>query len=110
MIVFKGKIAGKKTRILFDTGSRFNELLHTSELMPTSYVELSCADIANGLTYKKTGQCKNIPVEIADCHFEVDFNKETKDGSDYPRLNASFLFGKRWVLDYTHKQLLVLSE
>jgi hypothetical protein len=110
MIVFKGKIAGKKTRTLFDTGSRFNELLHMSELTPTSYVELPSADIANGLTYKKTAQCKNIPVEIADCHFEVDFNKETKGGSDYPRLNASFLMGKRWVLDYTHKQLLVLSE
>lgn len=110
MIIFKGKIAGKKTRILFDTGSRFNRLLRTSELTPTSYVELPCADIANGLTYKKAAQCKNIPVEIADCHFKVDFTKETKDGSDYPRLNASFLMGKRWVLDYEHRQLLILPE
>ena len=110
MIIFKGKIAGKKTRILFDTGARFNGLLHASELTPTSYVELPCADIANGLTYKKVAQCKNIPVEIADEHFKVDFNKETKDGSDYPRLNASFLVGKRWVLDYEHRQLLILPE
>ena len=36
--------------------------------------------------------------------------KPTDDGSEEPRLNASFLMGKRWVLDYEHRQLLILPE
>ena len=69
IIHFKGKIAGKKTRIHFDTGARFNAVLPTSELI-----------------------------------------KPTDDGSEEPRLNASFLMGKKWVLDYEHRQLLILSQ
>ena len=110
IIYFKGKIAGKKTRIHFDTGARFNAVLPTSELTPTAYIEIPGADIAEALTTKTVGQCKNIPVEISDYRFKVDFIKPTDDGSEEPRLNASFLMGKRWVLDYTHKQLLILSE
>ncbi len=110
IIYFKGKIAGKKTRIHFDTGARFNAVLPTSELTPTAYIEIPGADIAEALTTKTVGQCKNIPVEISDYRFKVDFIKPTDDGSEEPRLNASFLMGKRWVLDYTHKQLLVLSD
>ena len=110
MIIFKGKIAGKKTRILFDTGARFNAVLPTSELTPTAYIEIPGADIAEALTTKKVGQCKDIPVEISDYSFKTDFIKPKEDGSDYPRLNASFLVGKRWVLDYEHRQLLILPE
>ena len=93
MIIFKGKIAGKKTRILFDTGARFNAVLPTSELTPTAYIEIPGADIAEALTTKTVGQCKNIPVEISDYRFKVDFIKPTDDGSEEPRLNASFLMG-----------------
>jgi len=110
MIIFKGKIADKKTRILFDTGARFNAVLPTSELTPTAYIEIPGADIAEALTTKKVGQCKDIPVEISDYSFKTDFIKPKEDGSDYPRLNASFLMGKRWVLDYEHRQLLILPE
>ena len=110
IIYFKGKIAGKKTRIHFDTGARFNAVLPTSELTPTAYIEIPGADIAEALTTKTVGQCKNIPVEISDYRFKVDFIKPTDDGSEEPRLNASFLMGKRWVLDYEHRQLLILPE
>ena len=93
IIHFKGKIAGKKTRIHFDTGARFNAVLPTSELTPTAYIEIPGADI-----------------EISDYRFKVDFIKPTDDGSEEPRLNASFLMGKKWVLDYEHRQLLILSQ
>lgn len=110
IIYFKGKIAGQKTRIHFDTGARFNAVLPTSELTPTAYIEIPGADIAEALTTKTVGQCKDIPVEISDYSFKVDFIKPKKDGSEEPRLNASFLMGKKWVLDYEHQQLLILSE
>ena len=110
IIYLKGKIAGKKTRIHFDTGARFNAVLPTSELTPTAYIEIPGADIAEALTTKTVGQCKDIPVEISDYSFKVDFIKPKKDGSEEPRLNASFLMGKKWVLDYEHQQLLILSE
>ena len=110
IIYFKGKIAGKKTRIHFDTGARFNAVLPTSELTPTAYIEIPGADIAEALTIKTVGQCKDIPVEISDYSFKVDFIKPKKDGSEEPRLNASFLMGKKWVLDYEHQQLLILPE
>ena len=110
IIYFKGKIAGKKTRIHFDTGARFNAVLPTSELTPTAYIEIPGADIAEALTTKTVGQCKDIPVEISDYSFKVDFIKPKKDGSEEPRLNASFLMGKKWVLDYEHQQLLILPE
>ena len=110
IIYFKGKIAGKKTRIHFDTGARFNAVLPTSELTPTAYIEIPGADIAEALTTKTVGQCKDIPVEISDYSFKVDFIKPKKDGSEEPRLNASFLMGKKWVLDYGHQQLLILPE
>ena len=110
IIYLKGKIAGKKTRIHFDTGARFNAVLPTSELTPTAYIEIPGADIAEALTTKTVGQCKDIPVEISDYSFKVDFIKPKKDGSEEPRLNASFLMGKKWVLDYEHQQLLILPE
>ena len=110
IIYFKGKIAGKKTRIHFDTGARFNAVLPTSELTPTAYIEIPGADIAEALTIQTVGQCKDIPVEISDYSFKVDFIKPKKDVSEEPRLNTSFLMGKKWVLDYEHQQLLILPE
>ena len=85
-------------------------MLPTSELTPTAYIEIPGADITEALTTKTVGQCKNIPVEISDYRFKVDFIKPTDDGSEEPRLNASFLMGKKWVLDYEHRQLLILSQ
>ena len=110
IIYFKGKIAGKKTRIHFDTGSWNNNVLSTSELIPTTYVVLPSASIANELMYKKIGLCKDIPVEISDYHFKIDFYKPTTSHSDTPRINSSFLMGKKWVLDYGYQQLLILPE
>lgn len=109
-IYFKGKIGGKSTRILFDTGARHNELLCTSKLNPTSQIKIPSANIAEALSYKEVGLCKDIPVEIGDYSFKVDFIKPNKEGAEYPRINADFLQGKIWVLDYKHRSLYILTS
>lgn len=108
-IYFKGKIRGKKTRILFDTGSRCSEVLCSSEIIPTSLVKKPRGNIAEALSYEEVGLCKDIPVEISDYSFKVDFIKPNECGAKYPRINADFLQGKRWVLDYKHKRLHILT-
>ena len=109
-IYFKGKIGGKNTRILFDTGARRNELLSTSKLIPTSLIKVPRANIAESLSYKEVGLCKDIPVEIGDYSFKIDFIKPNEKGAEYPRINADFLQGKEWVLDYKHRSLYILSS
>ena len=108
-IYFKGKIGGRKTRILFDTGARHNELLYSSDLTPNSLITVPRANIAEALSYKDLGLCKDVPVEISGYNFKVDFIKPDEPGTDYPRINADFLRGKRWVLDYKHQHLLILN-
>ena len=73
------------------------------------------ADAALNLIYfnRKIGEvglCKNIPVEISKYTFNVDFIKKEGDGSKYPRINAGFLQGKKWVLDYKRRRLLILGS
>ena len=109
-IYFKGKIGGKNTRILFDTGSRRNELLSTSKLTPMSLIKIPRANIAESLSYKEVGLCEDVPVEIDNYSFKVDFIKPNEKGAEYPRINADFLQGKKWVLDYKHRSLYILSS
>lgn len=110
LIYFKGKIGGKKTRILFDTGSRRSDVLCSSEIIPTSRVKAPRGNIAEALSYKEVGLCKDIPVEISDYRFKIDFIKPNECGAKYPLINADFLQGKRWVLDYKHRCLHILSS
>lgn len=107
-IYFKGKVGGRKTRILFDTGSRRGDVPCSSELIPTSIIKVPRGNIAEALTYKEEGLCKDIPVEISDYSFKVDFIKPNECGAKYPVINADFLQGKKWVLDYKHRRLLIL--
>ena len=46
-IYFEGKIAGKKARILFDSGSRRNFLPQKFKVSPTKVIDMEHADIAN---------------------------------------------------------------
>lgn len=109
-IYFKGKIGGKKTRILFDTGATRNELTSNFDLIPTDKITIRSANIADKLTHKEVGLCKNIPVELSKYNFNLDFIKDKGDGSKYPRINADFLQGKKWILDYKRRRLLILGS
>lgn len=109
-IFFEGKIGGKETRIFFDTGSLLNAVTSNFDLTPTESIKLPSANIADKLTYKEVGLCKNIPVEISNYNFNLDFVKSKNSGVKEPCLNADFLQGKKWVLDYKRRRLLILGS
>ena len=109
-IYFEGKIGGKDTRIFFDTGAVRNAVTFNFDITPTEFVKLPGANIAEKLTYKKVGWCKNIPVEISNLNYNLNFVKSVSSGSKYPRINADFLQGKKWMLDYKRRRLLILDS
>lgn len=109
-IYFEGKIGGKKTRILFDTGSVRNAVTSSFDITPTEKIKVQSANFAEKLSHKEVGLCKNIPVELSKYNFNLDFIKVKGDGSKYPRINADFLQGKKWVLDYKRRRLLILDS
>ena len=110
LIYFEGKIGGKDTRIFFDTGSVRNAVTFNFEITPTEFVKLPGASIAEKLTYKKVGWCKNVPVEISNLNSNLDFVKSSNSGLKEPCINASFLQGKKWMLDYKRRRLLILGS
>ena len=109
-IYFEGKIGGKDTRIFFDTGAVRNAVTFNFDITPTEFVKLPGANIAEKLTYKKVGWCKNIPVEISNLNSNLDFVKSSNSGLKEPCINASFLQGKKWMLDYKRRRLLILGS
>ena len=110
LIYFEGKIEGKDTRIFFDTGSVRNAVPSNFDITPTDSVKLPGANIADKLTYKKVGWCKNVPVEISNLNYNLSFVKSVSGGSKYSRINADFLQGKKWMLDYKRRRLLILDS
>lgn len=110
LIYFEGKIGGKDTRIFFDTGSLLNAVPSNFDITPTDSVKLPGANIADKLTYKKVGWCKNVPVEISNLNYNLNFVKSVSSGSKYPRINADLLQGKKWMLDYKRRRLLILDS
>ena len=110
LIYFEGKIGGKDTRIFFDTGAVRNAVTFNFDITPTEIVKLPGASIADILTYKKVGWCKNVPVEISNLNSNLDFVKSSNSGLKEPCINASFLQGKKWMLDYKRRRLLILGS
>ena len=104
-IYFKGKIEGRKTRIFFDTGSKRNRLPKKFGIKATREIEGESADIANKLKMKKGGLCEGVSMELSQNRYLLDF---TLTNDQEPRVNASFLFGKSFILDYSHKTLHIL--
>ena len=109
-IYFEGKIGGKKTRILFDTGAVRNAVTSNFDITPTEKIKIQSANFAEKFTHKEVGLCKNIPVELSKYNFNLDFIKDKGGGSKYPRINADFLQGKKWMLDYKRRRLLILDS
>ncbi len=105
-IYFKGKIEGKKTRIFFDTGSWSNNLPKTFGIKATREIEKERGDIAHKLKMKKCGLCEGVSMELSQNRYLLDF---ILTNDQEPRVNASFLFGKSFVLDYSHKTLYILK-
>ena len=110
LIYFEGEIGGKDTRIFFDTGAVRNAVPSNFDITPTDSVKLPGASIAEKLTYKKVGWCKNVPVEISNLNSNLDFVKSSNSGLKEPCINADFLQGKKWILDYKRRRLLILGS
>ena len=104
-IYFKGKIEGKNTRIFFDTGSRRNYLPKTFGIKATREIEKERGDVANKLKMMKCGLCEGVSMELSQNRYLLDFIL-TNDQD--PCVNASFLWGKSFILDYSHKTLHIL--
>ena len=110
LIYFEGKIGDKDTRIFFDTGAVRNAVPSNFDITPTDSVKLPGANIADKLTYKKVGWRKNVPVEISNLNSNLDFVKSSNSGLKEPCINADFLQGKKWMLDYKRRRLLILGS
>lgn len=103
-IYLNGKIAGKKARILFDTGYQRNIIPDNFGIIPNKEIEVTCGDIANQLAKEKTGLCENIDVEIDKYKTSLDFRfKNTK----YPRMNSFLFKEKDFALDYKKKCIYI---
>lgn len=105
-IYFNGTIGGKNTRIFFDTGSQRNKLPKTFGIEATREIEEEGGDIANKVRMMKGGLCEGISMELSKNKFLLDF---TLNNDKHPRINASFLLGKSFVLDYSQKTLYILK-
>ncbi len=105
-IYLNGKIVGKKTRIHLDTGSKHNYLPLDFGVTATKEIESMRGDIAHKITIRKVGLAENVSVEIGQDKFLLDF---VLDERGEPRINASFLWGKTFVLDYKKKRIFILK-
>lgn len=104
-IFLKGKVAGKNTRILFDSGSRRNFLPKHFGVSPTKTIELERGDIAQALIREKTNVCEDVELKIGENNFKLNFILSEEK---YPTINAEFLWGKSFVLDYKSKRIYIL--
>ena len=104
-IFLKGKVAGKNTRILFDSGSRRNFLPKHFGVSPTKTIELERGDIAQALVREKTNVCEDVELKIGENNFKLNFIISEEK---YPTINAEFLWGKSFVLDYKNKRIYIL--
>ena len=104
-IFLKGKVAGKNTRILFDSGSRRNFLPKHFGVSPTKTIELERGDTAQALVREKTNVCEDVELKIGENNFKLNFIISEEK---YPTINAEFLWGKSFVLDYKNKRIYIL--
>ena len=104
-IFLKGKVAGKNTRILFDSGSRRNFLPKHFGVFPTTTIELERGDIAQALIREKTNVCEDVELKIGENNFKLNFILSEEK---YPTINTEFLWGKSFVLDYKNKRIYIL--
>lgn len=105
-IFFKGKIGGKKTRILLDTGSKRNILPTKFNIAPTKMISLERGDLANSITSRMSEVCEGVQVEIQNFNTSLDF---VLSDESYPTINSEFLWGKVFLLDYNSKTLNVIK-
>lgn len=103
-IYFDGKIAGKKARILFDSGSRRNFIPQKFKISPTKIIDMEQADIAQTMNIQKTEVCENVNMVISNNCYTLDF---VLSDDKYPTINSEFLLNKTFALDYKNKCIYI---
>lgn len=103
-IYFDGKIADKKARILFDSGSRRNFIPQKFKNSPTKIIDMEHADIAQTMNIQKTEVCENVNMVISNNCYTLDF---VLSDDKYPTINSEFLLNKTFALDYKNKCIYI---
>lgn len=103
-IYFDGKIAGKKARILFDSGSRRNFIPQKFKISPTKIIDMEQADIAQTMNIQKTEVCEKVNMVISNNYYTLDF---VLSDDKYPTINSEFLLNKTFALDYKNKCIYI---
>ena len=103
-IYFDGKIACKKVRILFDSGSRRDFIPQKFKISPTKIIDMEHADIAQTMNIQKTEVCENVNMVISNNCYTLDF---VLSDDKYPTINSEFLLNKTFALDYKNKCIYI---
>ena len=105
-IVFEGFACGKKTRFVFDTGTRNNRLPPNIYDGPVELIEKESANISNKLSIKTMKLCRDVQFKIGKNEFMIDFVID--ESTSLVFLNIEFLQGHSFILNYQKQILEVL--
>lgn len=106
-IIFDSKVSGKKTRFVFDTGSKNNILQKGLYEGKIERIKKETANIENSLSVTTAELCKNVTFEIGKDQYILDF---ITDESNIGLLNIEFLQGRSFILNYKKKKFIILEE
>lgn len=104
-IVLDGKVGGKNTRFIFDTGCKSNKLQLDIYDGPVELIQKESADIGNKLSVKTEQLCRNVKFKVGKDEFVLDFIIGNKK---LGYLNIEFLQGHSFILNYRKQILEVL--
>ena len=102
----KAEVNGKKGILLFDTGSRRNQLPQSLGIAATKTQQEQTANIAESLSIKELQVVERAQLKVGFIDKVIDmFITPEKQGY----LNAQCLWGKSIVLDYKNKCIFILD-
>lgn len=107
-IVFEGTVCGKRTRFIFDTGTRNNRLPLNIYDGPVELIQKESANIGNKLSIKTAKLCKDVQFRIGRNEFVLDFM--IGDDKRFGFLNTEFLQGRSFILNYQKQRLEILLD
>ena len=105
-IVLKAKVNGKKAFLLFDTGSRYNQLPKEVGIPPTDTIVKESANIATPIVWKNRERVQAAQFSLSSINLPIDFLL-TNESIGY--LNIEFLLGRTFIIDYTKKRILLVE-
>ena len=105
-ILISAIIDKKKGLYLFDLGSRFNEVSTQIGFIPTEYKLIERASFSKALSLQETGFLED-EVDVSGIKYKT---KLAVTDENIGTLNADFLQGTRFILNYKKKRLEVYQE